>query len=79
MTDKTYAMPTAGWATAVGGGRLAILPDGSRVTVEEWKQMRVTPDEFYRLMALKRQTDRSGWDPINQTPTEPDIEEPDYF
>lgn len=67
MTDKTYAMPTAGWATAVGGGRLAILPDGRRVPVEEWKQMRVTPEEFSALYAQAKRYDTTEWDPILQT------------
>lgn len=78
MTAKTFGMPVTGWATAVGGGRIAILPDGRRVPVEEWKQMRVTPGEFYRLMGLKSQQDPGDWDPITQTYTDPTPEEPSW-
>lgn len=77
--SRLYALPTTTFVRSTDGTTLAVIPDGRKIPVNEWKTMRVTPDEFYRLMTLKRQNDRSGWDPINQTRTEPDIEEPDYF
>lgn len=56
MTDTTYAVPVVAWNIAADGtGLIAVLPDGRRVPRAEWQQMRVTPAEYYRLAAIKRE------------------------
>ena len=49
-----YALPVAAWLTGENGERLVLLPDGSRISISEWKTTRVSPEEFARLAALKQ-------------------------
>jgi hypothetical protein len=48
-----YALPVSAWITGEDGQRIVVLPDGKRMPVEEWKKIRVTPEEFARLAWLK--------------------------
>lgn len=50
----TYALPVTAWQTATDGTRIAIIPDGRRLTLDEWKATRITPEQYANLAALKR-------------------------
>lgn len=73
----TYALPVTAWHIATDGTRIAVIPDGRRLTVDEWKTTRVTPEQYANLAALKRgQT--GEYDPIAGEYIEPAQEEPNF-
>jgi hypothetical protein len=58
---KTYPVPYFGNGTRTDGTPVFFLENGTTVTRDEWQQMRVTEDEYARLMAVKRkQREDSG-------------------
>jgi len=55
MTDTTYTAPVVAWHTTLDRGTVAVLPDGRRITVAEWRDLRISREEYTRLAALKRE------------------------
>ena len=73
----TYALPVTAWHTATDGTRIAIIPDGRRLTLDEWKATRITPEQYANLAALKRgQT--GEYDAARGEYIEPAQDEPNY-
>lgn len=50
-----YALPVAAWLTRESGERVVVLPDGTQMPISEWKEKRVSPEEFARLSLLKQE------------------------
>lgn len=50
-----YALPVSAWLIGEDGQRLVLLPDGTRISIAEWKTTRVSPEEFARLAAMKQE------------------------
>ena len=73
----TYALPVTAWHTATDGTRIAVIPDGRRLTLDEWRTTRVTPEQYANLAALKRgQT--GEYDAARGEYIEPAQEEPNF-
>lgn len=78
--EYKYALPVTAWLTATDGTRIAVIPDGRRMTMDEWKTTRVTPEEYSTLVRIKRSTDTREWDPNLETFVDTYVqEEPDYI
>lgn len=79
----TYAMPYSHLTMRASDlATMVVLLDGTEVTLADWKEMRVTPEEYKRLTAIKverRNADvRSGnltWDANLQTYTDTSVQE----
>lgn len=74
----TYQMPYLRRVTLRDGTPAVETIDGALLALPEWQAMRVTPDEYHRLMARRHDllAEDREWDPalqcwIDRTPEEP--------
>lgn len=73
----TYALPVTVWQTTTDGTRIAVIPDGRRLTLDEWKTTRITPEEYATLATLKR-SKTGEYDPVRGEYIEPAQAEPNF-
>jgi hypothetical protein len=66
----TYQAPVSVWRTRADGERIAILPDGTRLTDAEWRKTRVTFEEYVALAKI-RMAQRAEYRPIEPDPETP--------
>lgn len=56
MSDTRYPIPVSHHVLRASDlAPMVVLPDGTRMTLDDWKQARITKAEYDRLSALKRQ------------------------
>lgn len=54
MTEITYPMPYSHLVTGADLAPLVVTLDGGRMPLAEWKTKRVSAEEYWRLMAVRR-------------------------